>query len=239
MYSYPMITLPGTRLSRSPGPVCHTSRDPFVTLPGDPFVGPRRDAGSMTRTAELDEDALTQRLGRQRLVISRDQATACGMTPGALRHRIRAGGPWQRLLPGVYLAATGTPTLIQNEIAALLYAGPGSVITGLAALRRHGLRVPEGSGPAVLIPGGRARASWGSVAVWPTTRMPERVCFEGAVQFALVPRAVADAARELASFRDTGRWSPTPCSRAGAASTGSARNCAAARSAGRPGCGAP
>jgi hypothetical protein len=33
--------------------------------------------------------------------------------------------------------------------------------------------------------------------------MPERVCFEGAVQFALVPRAVADAARELASFRDT------------------------------------
>ena len=75
----------------------------------------------MTRTAELDEDALTQRLGRQRLVISRDQATACGMTPRALRHRIRAGGPWQRLLPGVYLAATGTPTLIQNEIAALLY----------------------------------------------------------------------------------------------------------------------
>lgn len=159
--------------------------------------------GCMTRTAKLDEDALEQRLGRQRLVISRDQATACGMTPGALRHRIRAGGPWQRLLPGVYLAATGTPTLIQNEIAALLYAGPGSVITGLAALRRHGLRVPEGSGTTVLIPGGRARASWGSVAVWPTIRMPERVCFEGAVQFALVPRAVANAARELASFRDT------------------------------------
>lgn len=151
----------------------------------------------MTRTAELDEDALKQRLGRQRLVISRDQATACGMTPGALRHRIRAGGPWQRLLPGVYLAATGTPTLIQNEIAALLYAGPGSVITGLAALRRHGLRVPEGGGTTVLIPAGRARASRDSVAVWPTTRMPERVCFEGAVQFALVPRAVADAAREL------------------------------------------
>lgn len=157
----------------------------------------------MTRTAKLDEDALTQRLSRQRLVISRDQATACGMTPGALRHRIRAGGPWQRLLPGVYLAATGTPTLIQNEIAALLYAGPGSVITGLAALRRHGLRVPEGGGTTVLIPAGRARTSRDSVAVWPTTRMPERVCFEGAVQFALVPRAVADAARELASFRDT------------------------------------
>jgi len=32
--------------------------------------------------------------------------------------------------------------------------------------------------------------------------MPERVCYDGAVQFTLPPRAVADAARELASFRD-------------------------------------
>src|SRR5262249_5834183 len=155
----------------------------------------------MTRTAKLDEDAITRRLGRQKLVISRDQATSCGMTPGALRHRIRPGGPWQRPLPGGYLAATRTPTVIPNEIAALVYAGPGGVITGLAALRHHGIRVPDSSQDhgvrvpdsprvTILIPAGRARPSRGWVSMWPTTRMPERVCYEGAVQFTLVPRAV-------------------------------------------------
>jgi hypothetical protein len=39
------------------------------------------------------------------------------------------------------------------------------------------------------------------VSALPTTRMPERICYEGAVQFTLPPRAVADAARELTSFR--------------------------------------
>jgi len=32
--------------------------------------------------------------------------------------------------------------------------------------------------------------------------MPERICYDGAVQFALPARAVADSARELTSFRD-------------------------------------
>jgi hypothetical protein len=106
------------------------------------------------------------------------------------------------VLPGVYLAVTGTPTQAQNEIAALLYAGPGSVITGLAALRHHGLRVPDSTSIAILIPDTRARANRAFVAIRPTTRMPERVCYQGAVQFALASRAVADAARELASFSE-------------------------------------
>jgi hypothetical protein len=38
---------------------------------------------------------------------------------------LRTGGPWRRLLPGVYIAATGTPTIIQQEMAALLYGGRG------------------------------------------------------------------------------------------------------------------
>jgi hypothetical protein len=124
------------------------------------------------------------------------------MTPGTLRHRIRAGGPWQRLLPGVYLAATGTPTLAQTEIAALLYAGPDSVITGLSALRHHGLRVPDSPRIPILIPAGRGRVSQAFVTALPTSRMPQRVCADGVIKFALPPRAVADAARHLASFRE-------------------------------------
>ena len=156
----------------------------------------------MTHSAGTDRNDLERTLHRQEHVLSRSQALACGMTRDALRHRIRPGGPWQRILPGVYLTVTGTPTRVQNEVAAVLYAGTGSVITGLAALRRQGIRVPEESVTSVLIPAGRVRASQGLVSIWPTTRMPERICYEGAVQFALPTRAVADSARELTSFRD-------------------------------------
>lgn len=79
----------------------------------------------------------------QRQVVSRDQALRGGMSPHAVAHRLRPGGPWRTLLPGVYQTATGTPTQAQREIAALLYAGPGSVITGSAALRHH--RLPDRS----------------------------------------------------------------------------------------------
>ena len=47
------------------------------------------------------------------------------------------------LLPGVYMAATGAPTTLQQEMAAMLYAGSGSVITGPAALRCHHIRGPS------------------------------------------------------------------------------------------------
>jgi hypothetical protein len=74
------------------------------------------------------------------MFISRRQALAVGVTDNALRHRLRPSGPWRGLLPGVYMAANGAPTTLQQEMAALLYAGQGSVITGSAALRCHYIR---------------------------------------------------------------------------------------------------
>ena len=124
------------------------------------------------------------------------------MSPEELRHRIRAGGPWQRLLPGVYLAATGEPTRRQLEVAALLRAGTSSALTGTAALLHHGIRVRETRTVTVLVPARQARASRAYVRVWPTTRMPEFVFTDGAVRFVEAARAVADAARELGSFRE-------------------------------------
>lgn len=59
----------------------------------------------MGRLSQFDADALTRLLGRQSGVISRSQAVACAMTEAAVRHRIRPDGPWQTLLPGVYLTS--------------------------------------------------------------------------------------------------------------------------------------
>ena len=141
-------------------------------------------------------------LREQDLVISRQQARTCGMSSEELRHRIRADGPWQRLLPGIYLAATGEPTRRQLEVAALLRAGTASALTGTAALLHHGIRVRETRTITLLVPARQARASRGYLRVWPTTRMPEFVFTDGAVRFADAARAVADAARELGSFRE-------------------------------------
>ena len=147
-------------------------------------------------------DALDQILSRQIDVIARHQALAVGVTPSSLRHRLRLGGPWRSLIPGVYLAATGTPTIIQQEMAAMLHAGRGSVITGPAALRHHRIRGPATEFVDILIPASRRRRDAAFVRLHRTTRMPKRIWHFGPLHYALPPRAVADAVRDLTSLRD-------------------------------------
>jgi hypothetical protein len=156
----------------------------------------------MPQKASFDQKRLGELLRRQRRVIGWDQALACGLTEKALAYRIRAGGPWQRLLPGVYLAATGTASAEQRDVAALLHAGPRSVLTGLAALRRHSFQMPPPSGVTVLVPAGVRRQSTGFVRVQRSTRMPPEFCVDGEVRYVLAARGVADAARSLTVARE-------------------------------------
>jgi hypothetical protein len=147
-------------------------------------------------------DALVDQFRRQHEVITREQVLAAGVSPETLRHRIRAGGPWRTLLPGVYMAVTGAPTTDQQEMAALLYAGPGSVITGDTALRRQGVRAQGGAGIDVLIPASRKRNSAGFTRIRRTTRMPDQVAVIGGLHYALPARAVTDAARLRTSLQE-------------------------------------
>lgn len=155
----------------------------------------------MAKTTKLDQAALSDLLAWQHGVVSRAQAAACGMTPAALRHRARPDGPWQPVLPGVYLAQTGAPASDQREMAALLLAGPDSVLTGDAALSRHGLRVPRTAMIDVLVPASRLRQGAGFARIRRTKRMPPGICTTGGISYAPVPRAVADAVRWMADDR--------------------------------------
>ena len=155
----------------------------------------------VAKSTKVDEAALSAVLIRQHGVIARRQALACGLTDGAIRCRISDRGPWQRLLPGTYLAATGTPTATQREIAALAYAGPQSVITGSAALHHLGIRTQQTGAITVLIPQRRAVRSTETVRIWRTERMPRFLVDDG-VRVVLPARAVADTARALSSLRD-------------------------------------
>jgi hypothetical protein len=156
----------------------------------------------MAPSTRIDRDALDRTLDRQHDVITRRQALAAGLTRHALQHRLRPGGSWHSLLPGVYVAATGTPTIIQQEMAAMLYAGKASVITGLAALRQHRIRGPATDLIDVLIPESRRRQNQDLVRLHRTNRMPKQTWQFGPLQYALPARAVADAARDLTSLRE-------------------------------------
>jgi hypothetical protein len=135
-------------------------------------------------------------------VVTRRQVLSGGLTADALRHRIKRAGAWQRLLPGIYLTSTGQPTRQQLEIAAVLFAGPDSVITGPAAMPVYKIQIPQTSQVDVLVPAGRKRTSCGYVAVHRTRRMPQSVTCDGPLRFAPAARAVADAVRSLASLSD-------------------------------------
>lgn len=156
----------------------------------------------MSQKSGYDEERLRHVLQAQYQVISRGQALLCGTPPSTLDRYLASGGPWQRLLPGVYLAVTGTPTQDQREMAALLYAGRRSLITGTAAMRRNRLRPAGPDVVDVLIPWQRRRQSTGFVRVHRTYRMPERLYVTGKIRFAKPPRAVADAALSLTRFDD-------------------------------------
>jgi len=156
----------------------------------------------MTRSARSDYAAVTEILGPQYQVITRNQALAGGLTERALQYRLRAAGPWQRLLPGVFLTVTGTPTAEQRDVAAQLYAGSSGLITGAAALRRWGVRAPHSSVIDMLIPSDKRRKTTGFVRIHATTRMPEQVYTTGPLRLAPLARAVADAARELSRLSD-------------------------------------
>jgi len=105
-------------------------------------------------------------------------------------------------LPTVYIAATGMPSIAQRQLAAQLYGGPRSTITGSAAALSHGIRAPRSEFVDVLVPLTRQRQDAGFARLHRTSRMPERVYDFGPIRFALAPRAVADTVRGLTSLRD-------------------------------------
>jgi hypothetical protein len=146
---------------------------------------------------------LDELLDKQLSVATRRQLLTLGLTDRAVQYRARLDGPWQVLLPGIYLGVNGPPSMKQKEMAALLYGGPGSVITGPTALMHYSIRSQAPFDAIdVLIPAERQRRDAGFVRLQRTARMPLKIAWAGPVRLVLAPRAVADAARRLTSLRD-------------------------------------
>jgi uncharacterized protein (TIGR03086 family) len=161
-------------------------------------------------TTRIDKATLAGILGRQMDVITRGQALAAGVTDGALRHRLRPGGPWRTLLPTVYIAATGMPSRVQQQMAAQLYGGPGSVVTGSAAVLSHRIRAPESqlmhatSLAVAFVQEHPARPGYGEGM----NTDPRKPANDGP---ALMAAAAAETARVVSGAASTALEGATPC----------------------------
>lgn len=142
-----------------------------------------------------------------------------GVSAAAANERCRPGGPWQMLLPGVYLLHAGPPTSDERLHAALLYsgrlpipaqtgpadaadaAGPReAMITGLAALALHALSCAPPLRALdridVLVPRSRRLRSTGCAHIVRGHDLPRPQEVTG-LPVAPVPRALADAVAQL------------------------------------------
>lgn len=71
-------------------------------------------------------------------IVSRQQAIAAGMTPGAIVAKVKFDR-WQRLYRGVYATFTGPLSREARLWAAVLYAGKGARLSHETAAELHGL----------------------------------------------------------------------------------------------------
>ncbi|MFG2618216.1 hypothetical protein ACGFXC_11375 [Streptomyces sp. NPDC048507] len=144
---------------------------------------------------------------RQLGLATRHQLTTTGGVPAAtLTSRTRPGGPWQRLLPRVYLLQTGPPDHRQRALAAVLYAaeptadplsGDTAALTGAAALALLGIREAPPLPADVLIRAPRRLAAHPQVRPAATTRWPRTLTVSGVPSTHPV-RAAADYASRAA-----------------------------------------
>lgn len=137
-------------------------------------------------------------------LIRRAQLVQLGVSRSGISRLTRSGGPWQRLLPATYFVPRSEPTPRDRELAALMYAGADSVLTGHATLRHCGMRYApsESADPTLhaLIPYERTVASRGFVRIERTKRMPTPLLLHG-VRLAPLPRALFDATRHCSDQR--------------------------------------
>jgi hypothetical protein len=155
----------------------------------------------MGARAAYDEKRLRRILSEQHNVAARWQLVDCGMTRGAIQHRVGPAGRWRIILPGVYVASDAPVTAMQREMAAMLFSGPDAVMTGAFAARHYGLVAPGPDYIDVLVPARVRRQSIRFVRLIHTTRMPEAFR-AGPIQIAPAARAVADAVRGYRNIDD-------------------------------------
>ncbi|MEU2154341.1 hypothetical protein ABZ532_04835 [Streptomyces sp. NPDC019396] len=159
----------------------------------------------MNPNTPLPQRPLSHRSDARSRVLTAAQLRAHGVPADRAAERCRPGGPWQQVLPGVYVLHRGPLTSEERLNAVLAYAarpasGGEAMITGLAALalRRFASVPPLPSLERidVLVPRTRRLRSAGCARLI-RTQSPPRPEYVAGLAVAPVARALADAVARL------------------------------------------
>ena len=134
---------------------------------------------------------------RQRGLLTRRQLADCGVSAAVVRWRL--GRTWRLVLPGVVLLDWAMPSDLQRCIAALLYAGPQSWLSGPSAGALHRVVAPTPRSRVHLLvaaPGRPRDVGW--LSIRRTHLVDERLVTDGVLRYSCLPRAVVDSAAAMA-----------------------------------------
>jgi hypothetical protein len=155
------------------------------------------DVAAMPYVSAYDRDRLEQILHKQYDIVARRQALSWALTTKAVRQRTRVDGPWQIVLPGVYIRGRARLNPGQRVVAAFLYAGTAIAVSGPAALAFYGLPADGGDTIDVLVPPSNRRRDAGFARLHRTTVEPRAIFHDGVVAYVPLERAISDAARMM------------------------------------------
>lgn len=162
-----------------------------------------RAATSATTVGSMEElpTAVRRVLSHQDGVVTRAQLLEHGVTKASIRWH--GGRTWRVLLPCVYLVPRAEPTFRQRCIAALLWAGPQSVLAGPTAARLHGITaVNEAATIHVLVPATHRAKRRGFADVRTSLLDDGSVVRRGSLRLSGPARAAVDAARQARTESD-------------------------------------
>jgi hypothetical protein len=132
----------------------------------------------------------------QRGLLSARQLRDAGVPRSAVRWQL--GRRWRLPLPGVVALFTGGLDPAQRLVAGQLWAGPGSQLASLTAVRWHGLPdVPDDGVVRLLVGWGEGARREGFAVRRRTTRLDAHPWHRGPLTVCSRARALVDAAREL------------------------------------------
>ena len=176
--------------------------------------------GRMTDTAHTGRPPTTRGAWRDDLadaaaaqdgLVSAAQLRELGVPSSTASGRVRDGGMWSRVLPGVHLVTGGRPDRRQRERAALLYAAPHGILAGPTVLRHLGVRAgrlqevsDDHRSPErvhLLVPHEHHLLAAGYLEITRTRRWPDEQLVDG-LRMTSACRAIADSARSARSARE-------------------------------------
>jgi very-short-patch-repair endonuclease len=127
----------------------------------------------------VSESEIVRRAGEQHGVFTHADVAEAGLSASAITRRVRAG-VWVRVLPGVYRLGGTEPTARTDAMAAVLWAGEGSLISHATAAGAWGIEGVRAHKPELWVPEGHRKRS-SLVAVHRGTRLDraDRVVLDG------------------------------------------------------------